>query len=101
MNSLSFYMYVYYIYHAWWYMHTYCIYWTIQFLLSFCTYFTNKERFVLNLLKVVHIIIIFKFLLCSGKAEEDVQFGPNLNEFVRRFDVETTNGQGTSVYKQR
>ncbi len=28
-----------------------------------------------------------------------MQFGPNLNEFVRRFDVETTNGQGKSYYK--
>ncbi|XP_064403284.1 ERO1-like protein alpha [Halichondria panicea] len=34
-----------------------------------------------------------------GKAEEDVQFGPNLNEFVRRFDVETTNGQGPGWLK--
>ena len=31
----------------------------------------------------------------TGRAGGKVQFGPNLNEFVRRFDAERTDGQGT------
>ena len=27
-------------------------------------------------------------------------FGPNLSEFVKRFDAATTNGQGTSFKKK-
>jgi hypothetical protein len=30
----------------------------------------------------------------GGRGEDKPKFGPNLNEFVRRFDAATTNGQG-------
>ena len=31
---------------------------------------------------------------CTEEKSEDPKFGPNLNEFVRRFDANTTNNQG-------
>ena len=33
----------------------------------------------------------------GGHGEDKPKFGPNLNEFVRRFDAATTKGQGESV----
>jgi len=35
----------------------------------------------------------------SGRGTNVPVFGPNLNEFVRRFDAATTNGQGPSWLK--
>lgn len=32
-----------------------------------------------------------------GAGEDKPKFGPNLNEFVQRFDAATTKGQGESV----
>ena len=37
--------------------------------------------------------------ITSGKNTNAPTFGPNLNEFVRRFDAATTNGQGHSLSK--
>ena len=34
---------------------------------------------------------------CSGSGDDKPKFGPNLNEFVRRFDAATTKGQGESM----
>ena len=31
---------------------------------------------------------------CTEEKSEEPKFGPNLNEFVRRFDATTTNNQG-------
>jgi ERO1-like protein beta len=39
------------------------------------------------------------FFLLLGKSTSSHEFGPNLNEFVRRFDTATTNGQGPSWLK--
>ena len=44
----------------------------------------------------VHLSAIY---LISGGTATDSTFGPNLNEFVRRFDAATTNGQGPSWLK--
>lgn len=35
----------------------------------------------------------------SGQDTNVPTFGPNLNEFVRRFDAATTNGQGQFLSK--
>jgi hypothetical protein len=44
----------------------------------------------------IHLSAIYR--LSADSASEPV-FGPNLNEFVRRFDAATTNGQGPSWLK--
>ena len=33
----------------------------------------------------------------GGHGEDKPKFGPNLNEFVQRFDAATTKGQGESL----
>ena len=35
--------------------------------------------------------------VCTGEKSEEPKFGPNLNEFVRRFDATTTNNQGVHL----
>ncbi|CAI8018824.1 Ero1-like protein [Geodia barretti] len=38
----------------------------------------------------IHLSALYRV---SGKSTSSPEFGPNLNEFVRRFDTATTNGQ--------
>ena len=36
-------------------------------------------------------------LYLIGKSESSPEFGPSINEFVRRFDTASTNGQGIYI----
>ena len=42
-------------------------------------------------------IVMLHYLYTVGAGEDKPKFGPNLNEFVQRFDAATTKGQGESV----
>lgn len=53
-------------------------------------------RIVSGLHASINIHVSAKYLIPGGKK---ATFGPNLNEFVRRFDSATTNGQGPSWLK--
>jgi hypothetical protein len=44
----------------------------------------------------IHLTALYRM---EEKTPGDPTFGPNLNEFVRRFDVATTSGQGPSWLK--
>ena len=41
-------------------------------------------------------VALFVYMYVGG-GEDKPKFGPNLNEFVQRFDAATTKGQGESV----
>ena len=43
----------------------------------------------------INIHLSAEYVVSGGSEPE---FGPNLNEFVRRFDAATTNGQGIREY---
>ena len=43
------------------------------------------------------VILHYDVTSGGGRGEDKPKFGPNLNEFVRRFDAATTNGQGELV----
>ena len=43
------------------------------------------------------VILHYDVTSGGGRGEDKPKFGPNLNEFVRRFDAATTKGQGESV----
>lgn len=53
-------------------------------------------RIISGLHASINIHLSAKYLIPGGKK---TQFGPNLNEFVRRFDSATTAGQGPSWLK--
>lgn len=44
----------------------------------------------------IHLSALY---IASGKETSNPKFHPNMNEFVRRFDAATTNGQGPSWLK--
>ena len=43
-----------------------------------------------------HVIIMCR--LSAGALTDSPTFGPNLNEFVKRFDSSKTKGQGTHLH---
>ena len=42
-------------------------------------------------------VCMYMYWHCSGSGDDKPKFGPNLNEFVHRFDAATTKGQGESM----